>query len=101
MLMMLPLIIRKSAWLVLGLGLAACTTISKPGGEADQAFDPQETTQQEPPLAPPTPSLEAESLPDLGPAPDFMNDVWLNTEKPLNLETLRGKVVLVEFWTFG
>jgi hypothetical protein len=48
----------------------------------------------------PTP-LPAVILPDLGLAPDFTNEVWLNTEGPLNLETLRGKVVLVEFWTFG
>jgi hypothetical protein len=48
----------------------------------------------------PTP-LPALVLPDLGRAPDFTNEVWLNTEGPLNLETLRGKVVLVEFWTFG
>ena len=39
-------------------------------------------------------------LPDLGPAPDFQNDVWLNSE-PLTLAELQGKVVLVEFWTFG
>lgn len=48
----------------------------------------------------PTP-LPDLALPDLGPAPDFTNEVWLNTEAPLTLETLRGKVVLVEFWTFG
>jgi thiol-disulfide isomerase/thioredoxin len=34
------------------------------------------------------------------PAPDFDNEVWINTEK-LKLADLRGKVVLVEFWTFG
>jgi thiol-disulfide isomerase/thioredoxin len=39
-------------------------------------------------------------LPDGGPAPDFRNDVWINSE-PLRLADLRGKVVLVEFWTFG
>jgi hypothetical protein len=99
--MMLSLIVKKSAWLILGLGLAACATVSKPGGEADQTFESKATIQQGPPSAPPTPSLEAKTLPDLGPAPNFTNDVWLNTENPLNLEILRGKVVLVEFWTFG
>jgi hypothetical protein len=25
---------------------------------------------------------------------------WLNTDRPLTLKGLRGKVVLLEFWTF-
>src|SRR5215472_17643966 len=33
-------------------------------------------------------------------APDITNDTWLNSA-PLHLQDLRGKVVLVEFWTFG
>lgn len=40
-------------------------------------------------------------LPDLGPAPEITNDVWINTDEPLTLASQRGKVVLVEFWTFG
>jgi len=36
-------------------------------------------------------------------APALPTSGWLNTpdEKPLRLADLRGKVVLVEFWTFG
>jgi len=41
------------------------------------------------------------SLPDLGPAPELMNDTWLNVPAPLRLADLRGKVVIVEMWTFG
>lgn len=41
------------------------------------------------------------ALPILGPAPDITNEIWLNTDGPLSLAALRGKVVLVEFWTFG
>ncbi|HEX5709207.1 MAG TPA: thioredoxin family protein, partial [Pyrinomonadaceae bacterium] len=26
---------------------------------------------------------------------------WLNTERPLSLSALRGKVVLLDFWTYG
>jgi hypothetical protein len=40
------------------------------------------------------------SLNNYGPAPQWHNDVWLNSE-PLTLADLRGKVVMVEFWTFG
>lgn len=41
------------------------------------------------------------SLPDLGPAPDLTNETWLNVDAPLRLADLRGKVVLLEMWTFG
>ena len=33
-------------------------------------------------------------------APAIYSTVWINSP-PLSLESLRGKVVLVEFWTFG
>jgi len=41
------------------------------------------------------------SLPDLGPAPELTNDTWLNVDAPLRLADLRGKVVILEMWTFG
>ena len=41
------------------------------------------------------------SLPDLGPAPELTNDIWLNVDSPLRLADLRGKVVMLEMWTFG
>lgn len=33
-------------------------------------------------------------------APDISNPIWLNSE-PLRPADLKGKVVMVEFWTFG
>ncbi len=42
-------------------------------------------------------------LPDLGAAPDFTGTQgWFNTagDKPLTLASLRGRVVLVDFWTY-
>ncbi|MBK9056122.1 MAG: redoxin domain-containing protein [Chloroflexi bacterium] len=50
---------------------------------------------------PPTPTLAP--LPNLGPAPEWQNDLWLNLDgaDPLRVADLRGKVVLLEFWTFG
>jgi thiol-disulfide isomerase/thioredoxin len=41
------------------------------------------------------------TLPDLGLAPELSNDIWLNVDAPLRLADLRGKVVIVEMWTFG
>jgi cytochrome c biogenesis protein CcdA/thiol-disulfide isomerase/thioredoxin len=41
------------------------------------------------------------TLPDFGPAPDFVGvSDWLNS-KPLSITALRGKVVLVDFWTYS
>jgi thiol-disulfide isomerase/thioredoxin len=48
-----------------------------------------------------TTKAPAASLPDLGPAPELRNTVWLNTDAPLRLEDLRGKVAGLEMWTFG
>ena len=40
-------------------------------------------------------------LPDYGPAPDFAGiSDWFNS-KPLTIAGLRGKVVLVDFWTYS
>jgi thiol-disulfide isomerase/thioredoxin len=40
------------------------------------------------------------SLPDRGLAPELTNQTWLNKSAPLRLADLRGKVVLLEMWTF-
>jgi cytochrome c biogenesis protein CcdA/thiol-disulfide isomerase/thioredoxin len=50
------------------------------------------------------PPSRASSLPDYGPAPDFAGITrWFNTtgDAPLSLSQLRGKVVLVDFWTYS
>lgn len=39
-------------------------------------------------------------LPALGAAPELQNELWFNSA-PLQLAALRGKVVMVEFWTYG
>lgn len=39
-------------------------------------------------------------LPTLGAAPELQNETWFNSD-PLQLSALRGKVVMVEFWTYG
>ena len=46
-------------------------------------------------------AIDPPSLSDLGPAPELENEVWLNTETPLRLADLGGKVVLLDMWTYG
>ena len=34
-------------------------------------------------------------------APEFPNGLdWLNTDRPLSLRDLRGKIVILDFWTY-
>lgn len=41
-------------------------------------------------------------LPRYGQAPDFAGiERWLNTDSALTMEGLRGKVVLIDFWTYS
>ena len=36
------------------------------------------------------------------PGPDFPDGLdWINAERPLSLRDLRGKLVLLDFWTYG
>ena len=78
---------RSLLLIVLALGSAACTArnASNPQGSANMAL----------------PKIQTASLPDLGPAPELNNKVWLNTNGPLHLADLRGKVVGLEMWTFA
>jgi len=47
------------------------------------------------------PTAAMENLPDEGPAPSLAGAVeWLNSP-PLTTEALKGKVVLVDFWTYS
>ncbi len=48
-----------------------------------------------------TPTSPRADLGDYGAAPELTNEVWLNTDQSLRLADLRGKVVLLEMWTFG
>lgn len=50
--------------------------------------------------AAPKPTAAA-PYPDLGLAPELTNEIWLNTPEPLRLADQRGKVVLIDMWTFG
>ena len=97
---------RLSAFilLILGLLLAACggddptatptsTAISEPTSESDSLATSDPT--------PESPSGEVTIGGDIGSqAPEFQGiSNWINSE-PLSIEDLRGKVVLVDFWTY-
>jgi len=45
---------------------------------------------------PPEPYAAAVNAPDFPPGLE-----WLNTDHPLSLAELRGKIVILDFWTFG
>jgi len=69
------------------------------GCSAQQNTSSPQSDVQPPTEEPPLPKVA--SLPDLGPAPELTNDTWLNVDSPLRLADLRGKVVLIDMWTFG
>ncbi len=55
------------------------------------------------PIGAAIPGVSTPSLPDLGPAPQFIGtEDWFNTpaDRPLMLSRLRGHVVIVDFWTY-
>jgi thiol-disulfide isomerase/thioredoxin len=64
--------------------LAGCSVPSMPGAKSDK-----------------DPSAPMLQLGNLGPAPELVSQVWLNSDRPLRLADLRGQVVLLEMWTFG
>ncbi|MFQ5948244.1 MAG: hypothetical protein ACE5KX_05240, partial [Acidimicrobiia bacterium] len=82
---------RAPAVLVVALALvaAACT---QSGGEVTS-----DTRQAQAESVTPT-----QSFAGTDPAPEFPGRMdWLNTDRPLTLAELRGKVVLLDFWTYG
>jgi hypothetical protein len=40
-------------------------------------------------------------LPDGPIAPFIQSDTWINVAKPIEWDSLRGTVTMVEFWTYG
>ena len=75
--------------LILPVVLTACTVPPmQPSGDSSS---PQEADRL----------VDGSDLPDLGPAPEIANTVWINSDRPLRLAELEGKVVLIDMWTFG
>lgn len=75
--------------------LAACSALPATDDGAGASVTPEPSTAADTPTVSPAVRLD-----DAGPAPEIANDTWINSD-PLTLESQRGKVVLLEFWTFG
>jgi len=82
---------RVSLFFVLTFMLSACGSTATP-------ITTPAATRVATPTAPG--SSDKKSLPDLGSAPELTTTTWLNVTAPLRLANLRGKVVLLDMWTF-
>ncbi len=88
-----------SAFIALALLAAACTgettsSTTEPGTQTGESISPVEVPDGS---AAATPSYSGTV-----PAPEFPNGLdWINTPQPLELAQLRGKIVLLDFWTYG
>jgi thiol-disulfide isomerase/thioredoxin len=90
------------AILLVGCGLAAGSVGQRSGADVNMEQKVTEKPVDAPASQPATPSPAAGAdLPDYSLAPELENTVWLNVDHPLLLQDLRGKVVLLDMWTFG
>src|SRR3972149_12207184 len=90
-----------AAWL---LALAGCLPANVT--PVDPPAQDQDTRTQPPPgeadARPTSAEPEGRSFAGTLPAPEFPDGLdWLNTDRPLTIAELRGKVVLLDFWTYG
>lgn len=83
---------RRWLWSLLLLSLAACALAPQAGPYVEEGAPVDDVSA--------SPEMEIE-LKNYGPAPELTNEVWLNVDQPLRLADLRGRVVLIDMWTFG
>ena len=98
--------IKHSVLLLLMLITTACAAAASPEPAPPTTEDQTAVPDQLPEVEDAATAVQqaaptAVPLPVLAPAPDWNNDVWINTDSPLRLADVQGKVVLLEFWTFG
>ena len=79
--------------LAIAMSLSSCGLVGPPNSGQTQSAPMSSSPSTNMSLTP--------EFPVLGTAPELTNQVWLNTESPLRLADLKGKVILIEFWTFG
>lgn len=90
-------LMKRAVVLAVSVLLAGCGSADQTGTSTTTSA--VETTPTEQPREEMT--LAADDIPDLGPAMNLSGiDGWLQADIE-SLEELRGKVVVVQFWTFG
>ena len=95
----------SSVLLVLSIVLSVCDAapigLLTPAGDAAPraAIAPDSAATQAQSTA--VPPLERTPLPTGPKAPAINNSTWLNVDQPLTQAALNGKVILIDFWTFG
>jgi len=96
--------VKRLTFLLTALALlaAACS-----GGETTPSESPETTVVDNAPAttvaeAPDPTTAATESFAGTRPAHEFPEGLeWINTAEPISLAELRGKVVLLDFWTYG
>lgn len=91
-------LLLTAVFTLLILILAACTSSNQPEATAESGGVQILASGT---VVPPTAKPIRVDLPDMGAAPEILNDTWVNTDEPVTLASVQGKVVLLEFWTFG
>jgi len=87
------------ALVVLALIAGACTNSTTDSEAPEPSGAPGTTTASNAPAASKEPG---ESYAGTAPALEFPEGLdWINTADPLSLSQLQGKVVLLDFWTYG
>ncbi|MDJ0498696.1 MAG: thioredoxin-like domain-containing protein, partial [Acidimicrobiia bacterium] len=87
--------------IALALFAAACSADTTPSTTA-VASGPSETTAPVDVPDETSPDTATPSYAGTVPAPEFPAGLdWINTPQPLQLAELRGKIVLLDFWTYG
>jgi DNA-binding beta-propeller fold protein YncE len=77
--------------MMFALAVAACSGSSTSATGGESVLEPDEPV-----------GVRIGSFAGTEPAPEFPGDLdWLNVARPLDLAELRGKVVLLDFWTYG
>lgn len=99
---MCTLLQRRLWWLA---GIALLVACSAPLRDADTPAQSETVPVGAPdrPVGPPA-DLESSAPVDLYArnAPEFPSNLeWLNVSRPLTMAALRGKVVIIDFWTYG
>ena len=94
-------VVKRTALVVLVAALfaSACSAANDPTTADDPEAGGTVAPEANGTIAPATP---ADSVAGTVAAPSFPEGLdWLNTATPVDLESLRGKVVLLDFWTYG